>query len=151
MKESFNVWKAAEPAQLVYSRPTKDIKIGSSHDVNQFLKHIWEDDIFLRERFKVLYLNRANRVISVYEISSGGISGTVVDSRLVFAPAIILGASTIIVAHNHPSGQKRPSQQDIHVTKKLVSGARLLDIKVADHLIITGEDGYYSFKDEGLI
>ncbi len=102
------------------------------------------------EVFKILLLNRNNRVIKIDTISKGGVSGTVVDAKILFKKALDNLASSIILAHNHPSGNLKPSRQDITITNKLIEAGKILDISVLDHLIIS-EKGYYSFKDEGLI
>lgn len=100
------------------------------------------------EEFWILLLNRANRVMGREKISLGGVAGTVVDAKVVFRKAIEGLASSIILCHNHPSGNLRPSQADIDLTKKLVQAGKTLDVVVLDHLIVTDE-GYYSFADEG--
>ncbi|MEM6319964.1 MAG: JAB domain-containing protein [Bacteroidota bacterium] len=100
------------------------------------------------EEFNLLLLNRANRVLAFYNVSKGGQVGTVVDAKVVFAAALKLKATGIILAHNHPSGNLHPNMQDIAVTKKLVEGGKLLDIIIFDHLIVTPY-GYYSFAEEG--
>jgi DNA repair protein RadC len=102
------------------------------------------------EEFWLLFLNRANKVIAKEQLSKGGVAGTIVDAKLVFKRALELQASGIILAHNHPSGNLRPSQQDIDITRQLKEGAKLLDMAILDHLIIA-ENQYYSFADEGLI
>lgn len=102
------------------------------------------------EQFWVLYLNRAGKLLSKVKISEGGTAGTVVDPKLVFSQAINLLASTLILAHNHPSGNNRPSDADIAITKKIKEGAVLLDLFVADHIIICNQ-GFYSFADEGML
>lgn len=102
------------------------------------------------EEFWILFLNRNNRVIQKSCISKGGISGTVVDVRLILKPAIECMASGIILGHNHPSGNLKPSQEDINLTQKVKQAAKLLDIALMDHLII-GDQNYYSFADEGII
>lgn len=102
------------------------------------------------EEFWILYLNRANKIMSVEKISKGGITGTVADPRLIFGRALDIKACGVILVHNHPSGSTRPSNQDLELTKKLKSAGQLLDIQVMDHLIVT-EDTYYSFADEGLL
>lgn len=102
------------------------------------------------EEFWILLLNRANRVIAREQVSLGGVAGTVVDAKIVFRKAIEGMASSIILVHNHPSGNLQPSQQDIDLTKKLKKAGETLDITVFDHLIIT-ESGYFSFADERLI
>lgn len=102
------------------------------------------------EEFWVIFMNRSNSVIKTECISKGGVSGTIVDVRLILKPAIECLASGIILAHNHPSGNLKPSQEDIHLTKKIKEAAKLLDISIQDHLII-GDQAYYSFADEGLL
>lgn len=103
------------------------------------------------EEFWILLLNRANRVISKERISSGGVAGTVVDAKIIFRRALEGGpASSIILAHNHPSGNLKPSQADIDITKKLRKAGESLDISVLDHLIISG-NAYYSFADDGAL
>ncbi len=101
------------------------------------------------EEFWIILLNRANKVISKERISAGGVSGTVVDSKLIFRKVLETApASAIILCHNHPSGQLRPSQADIDITQKIKRAGETLDISVLDHLII-GDGGFYSFADEG--
>lgn len=102
------------------------------------------------EQFKVILLNRAHRVLGVFDLSTGGTSGTIAEPKLVFASSILRNASAIIIAHNHPSGNLKPSTADIDLTKKLKEAGKLLDIPVLDHLIVTSE-GYFSFADEGMI
>ena len=107
-------------------------------------------ELELRESFKILLLNRANFVKGIYTISEGGLSGTVVDPKLVFSVALKTLSSTIILGHNHPTGVVKPSSEDERITERLVKGGKLLEIQVVDHIII-GKEGYYSFADSGLI
>jgi len=123
--------------------------ITSSQKVYDLVRNNWSE-ISIREEMKVLFLNRANKVLGIYELSKGGISGTVVDVRLLFAAALKSLACGIILIHNHPSGNLKPSDADIKITNKIREGAKLLDLTVYDHLIISDE-GYYSFSDEGII
>jgi len=102
------------------------------------------------EEFWMLLLNRANAVLKAECISKGGINATLVDARLVFKPAILHNASSIVLAHNHPSGNLRASDEDIKLTKKLREAGKLFDITVFDHIIV-GENNYYSFADEGMM
>lgn len=102
------------------------------------------------EEFWILILNRANKLISKEPVSKGGINATLVDARMIFKPAILQNASSIILAHNHPSGNLKPSEEDIKLTKKLKDAGKLFDINIIDHLIIA-ENNYFSFADEGLI
>jgi DNA repair protein RadC len=101
------------------------------------------------EEFWILMLNQAHHIVKKERISTGGVSGTVVDSKMVFKPAIEALTPSIILIHNHPSGNLKPSQADIDLTRKLREAGKLLDITVLDHVIVA-YSGYYSFKDEGL-
>lgn len=126
------------------SRPT----ITSSRDAYHLIATLLAD--LPHEEFWLLLLNRANRLIGRERVSIGGVAGTVVDAKLVFQKAIYQLASSIILVHNHPSGNLRPSQADIDLTKKLKSAGKVLDIEVLDHLIIS-EAGYTSLADEQLM
>ena len=99
-----------------------------------------------------MYLNRANRVIGVFPVSTGGITATIADPRLILAVALKTGACSIILAHNHPSGNLKPSHADEELTHKIKEAAKFMDIKVIEHLIISPDrEMYYSFADEGLM
>ncbi|MFT3795310.1 RadC family protein [Flavobacterium sp.] len=102
------------------------------------------------EEFWIIYLNNANKVISKTQLSKGGITGTLVDVRLVFKTALEMGATAIILCHNHPSGALKPSDADRHITRKLKTAGENLDIKILDHVIVT-ESAWFSFADEGMI
>jgi len=102
------------------------------------------------EEFWIILLNRANRFIEIHNVSKGGVSGTVADAKLIFKAALNKLASSIILCHNHPSGNLKPSRADLQLTEKLVKGGKNLDIAVLDHLIL-GNNSYFSFADEGLI
>jgi len=102
------------------------------------------------EIFKVMMLNRNNRVTKIETISVGGVAGTVVDPKIIFKRALEEQASSIILCHNHPSGNLKPSQPDLNLTKKLCAAGKTLEVNVLDHLIIS-DQGYFSFLDEGLI
>lgn len=123
-------------------------KISSSRDAYNLLSRKLSD--LPHEEFWILLLNRANKVIKTESISKGGISGTVVDVRLVSKIAIENNTSSVILAHNHPSGNLKASQQDLDITKKIKEALKLFDIVLFDHLII-GDQNYLSFTDEGLI
>lgn len=126
-------------------------KINSSKEVYDILINSWDQDkLELLEQFKILLLNRANAVIGIYEVSSGGMAGTVADPKLIFATALKTCASSIVLCHNHPSGNLKPSQADLAITRRIKSGGLLLEISVLDHLIIS-TDGFYSFADQGLM
>ena len=121
-------------------------KISSSNDAYQLLKPKMEH--LSSEQAWVIYLNKKNSVLSIESISSGGISATIVDPRLIFKRALELHSTSIILSHNHPSGQLKPSNSDIELTKKIKSGGSSLDIQLLDHLILS-DRGFYSFADEG--
>jgi DNA repair protein RadC len=131
--------------------PRKRPCIGNSRQAyQQFMQVFKMDDLNIKEEAVVLYLNRGNRVIGAYKASSGGITGTVVDIRLILAVALKCLATGIMIAHSHPSGELKPSRTDENYTAQLKQAAKLMDIKLFDHLIITTE-GYYSFEDEGIL
>ncbi|MBR9923277.1 MAG: JAB domain-containing protein [Bacteroidetes bacterium] len=140
--------------KVTYTHPTHQderITIRSSKDANNAFSSVWDHDLIeLQEEFKVLLLNRANQVLGIYHVSKGSISGTVVDTRMILAVALKANACSIILAHNHPSGNLRPSEADKTLTKKIVEAGKLVDINVLDHLIITRE-AYCSLADEGMI
>lgn len=123
-------------------------KILSSQDAYDILSPILSH--LVKEEFWVLYLNRANKLIASKQISSGGISGTVFDLRLILKEALLLNATGLILSHNHPSGNVIPSQSDIDLTVKSCEAGEIMNVNVLDHLII-GDQSYYSFADEGKI
>lgn len=122
--------------------------ISGSEDVFNYFMAIVED--YKYEGFWVLLLNRANKIIKHIQISDGGVSGTIADPKKIFKLSIENGASGIVLCHNHPSGNIKPSEQDLKLTKKIVEVGQLLDINVLDHLII-GDNNFFSFADENLI
>jgi DNA repair protein RadC len=123
-------------------------KITSSVSVFEFMQPIIGE--LPHEEFWIVYLNNSNKVIQKNQLSKGGITGTLVDVRLALKTALEVGATGIILAHNHPSGTLKPSEADKKLTKKLKIAAESLDIKVLDHLIIT-EKAYFSFADENML
>ena len=126
-------------------------KITSSEDAYNLFLSCWsKQTIELQEEFKVLLLNRANKVLGIYSCSKGGMSSTVVDVKLLFAVVLKGTASAIILAHNHPSGSLIASQADKNLTKKIKEAGKFLEIEVLDHLILT-KDNFYSFVDNGLM
>jgi DNA repair protein RadC len=140
--------------QLSYKSkvPAKDRpQICTSGDAERVLRTFWDKDtIELQETFMIMLMNRANRVIGVYKVSNGGLTGTVADIRLIFVAALKAASGSIILAHNHPSGNLNPSGEDSKLTLKIRDAGKLLDIQVLDHLIL-GEEGYFSFADQGMI
>lgn len=123
-------------------------KISGSKDAFLLIAEVLSD--LDHEQFWIIYLNRAGYLIKRIRISEGGIAGTVVDPKIIFKHALDLRASTIILAHNHPSGNLKPSQADLQITKKVQEGGKMLDIFVADHIIVANSS-FYSFADEGLL
>lgn len=122
-------------------------KISSSKDVYEIMRSVLTD--LPHEEFWVLLLNRANLVIKKELISRGGVAGTVVDTKIVFKTAIENYASSIIICHNHPSGNLKPSEADIRITKNIKEAGKLMEIQLLDHLILA-ESGFFSFADEDL-
>lgn len=126
-------------------------KISNSQGAYEILTNLFpENTMDYRETFIVLYLNRANQVLGYSVISQGGTSNTTVDIKMVIQTALLANASCIMLAHNHPSGNVQPSSDDNRITKRIMEAAKLFDITVLDHLIITNEN-YYSFTDNGNI
>ena len=122
-------------------------KITSSKKSFEFIKQFYSDDISIYESVFILLLNRNNTTIGYAKISQGGITGSVVDIKLIAKYVVDSLASSVILAHNHPSGNLQPSQPDKDITNKVKESLKLLDSVLLDHIIIT-EDGYYSFADE---
>ncbi len=125
----------------------KVIKITSSKSAYDIMKPYLQD--VPHEEFWVLLLNKANQLLKPVTISQGGVSGTVADPKIIFKSALEALASSIILVHNHPSGNLKPSQTDLNLTKKLKEAGRILEIPVLDHLIYT-DSGYFSMADEGV-
>lgn len=131
--------------------PSQMPQIDRSKSAYDILFHSWDHNkLEFIEQFKVLLLNRANKVLGMFEVSSGCLTGTVADPKLIFAAAIKANACGLILSHNHPSGNLKPSQADIDLTKKMTQGGKFLEIQILDHIIVTKE-GYFSFADEGLL
>ena len=127
-------------------------KVSSSQDAADILYEYWDKDtIGLQESFKVMLLNNSNKVKGIYQLSTGGITGTLVDVRLLFGVALKTASCAVILSHSHPSGKLVPSRTDKDLTAKIKKAGDLLDIKVLDHLIIVPGGDYYSFADNGLI
>ena len=129
-------------------RPSERRKVTNSSSAYEILRCIWNQQIDLYESFYVLLLNRANRVLGYRCISTGGVTGTVVDPKAIFQAALLANATNIILAHNHPSGVITPSEADEKITQKVKAAGEFLDIHVLDHLIL-GDDHFYSFADDG--
>jgi DNA repair protein RadC len=147
-------WTKVSEIELIYRSKVKASerpRIRDSQEAYALLMFHWDlNKIELLEEFKVIFLNQANKVLGIFNVSSGGITGTVADPRLIFSAALKASACNIMLAHSHPSGNLIPSRADEELTNKLKNAGQFLDIRVLDHLIVT-KDQYFSFADEGLI
>jgi DNA repair protein RadC len=147
-----NTWPTIPEVKLTLElRPLIDRpQCTTSIEADAQLRPWFAEEMETRERFLVLMLDRGNRATGIYTAGIGGLSGTVADPKLIFCAALKCLASAIVLGHNHPSGQLRPSEEDLRLTRKLVEAGKLLDICVHDHLILTRE-GFYSFADMGML
>lgn len=145
-------WKIASEIELIYKTKVKASErphITSSEAAYELAIKTWDPGkIEFFEQFKILLLNQSNKVMGVYEVSSGSTTGTRVDLRLLFSAALKANASGLIMIHNHPSGKTIPSRNDTLITRKIKEAGAMLNIDVVDHLIISPEN-YYSFADHG--
>lgn len=126
------------------------VKVNTSKISYDFIKKFYSGDIEVYESFFILLLNRANKTVGYAKISQGGVVGTYVDIKIIAKYAVDSLASSVILAHNHPSGNTAPSEQDKSITQRIKKALALLDVQVFDHIILT-EDSYYSFADEGIL
>lgn len=140
--------KLYELKKLQSDFPSKQLL--SSTDSYNFIKQFYGDDMEVLESVFILLLNAANKTIGYAKISQGGITGTIVDIRLIAKYAVDALAVNVILAHNHPSGTLQPSPADKQITEKVKEGLKFLDIKLLDHIILTAE-GFYSFADEHIL
>ncbi|MBD1261984.1 JAB domain-containing protein [Maribacter polysiphoniae] len=130
----------------------KSHTINSSKAAASLIFDDWDKNtIELQECFKVLLLNNSNKVKGIYQISQGGLTGTLVDLRILFAVVLKSLSVGIILSHNHPSGKMKPSEQDISLTKKIKKAADYFDIKLLDHIILAPNGSYFSFTDDGIL
>ena len=144
--KAISIVAAMELGRRRREEETKELtKITSSKEVFMMMQPLIGE--LPHEEFWVLYLNNANKVIHKSQLSKGGITGTVVDNRMIFKIAFEQNATAIILVHNHPSGKLEPSEADISITKQLKLAGRQLSVPIQDHIIIT-ENGHYSFADE---
>lgn len=154
MKPSVENQPTIAEIQLSYKpnlRLSQQPVIKTSEDAYKIFLKSWDmEKIDFVEQFKVLLLTRSNSVLGILNVSSGGVTSTVVDPRVIFSAAIKANACAIILGHNHPSGNLKPSQPDLELTQKIKQGARYFDISVLDHVIVTKEE-YFSFADEGVL
>jgi DNA repair protein RadC len=128
------------------------VNIKSSQDAADYLRSIWNPDTLnIHETFMVIMLNNANYINGFYTLSTGGINSTCVDIRILYAIVLKSLSTSIILAHNHPSGNLNPSEADKKLTQKVVKAGNLFDIKTLDHIILSPENKYFSFADESLL
>jgi len=150
-----NLEKSPELAEISVSYKTKikrRIKITNSKDAFYILYPLFDvNTIELKEEFILLLLNRANHILGWFKLSSGGTNGTVVDVKLVFMLALNANSENLILCHNHPSNNIKPSDADIKLTNQIKEAGKLMDINVLDHLIIASNGTYFDFADEGLM
>lgn len=147
--KAISIAAALELGRRKRDEDTPEIKrINVSSDAWKFLYPFLADAI--TEEFHIILLKRNQAIIRSVPISTGGVTGTVVDAKVIFKHALLENAVSLVLCHNHPSGNTQPSNEDINLTKKIVSAGKLLDISVVDHIIFTNKE-YYSFADNGLI
>lgn len=137
--------------QLKYQPQPLTETINGAKDIHQLLiNHVFDaETIGYKETFKVLLLNNANKIIGYTTISEGGLTSTIVDVRVIMQTALVSNATSIIITHNHPSGNPNPSGHDDNLTKKIKSACELMDIRLLDHIIVTPCDSFYSYCNEG--
>jgi DNA repair protein RadC len=151
MKQQQNI----SEVKLIYSTKVKASErsqIKCSRDAFELFTDTWDQRTIEHvEEFKLMLLTRSNRVLGIASISKGGISGTVTDVRIILQYAIKSNACGIILCHNHPSGNLNPSESDTRLTNKVKESCCVMDLQLLDHLIISADEGYYSFADNCLI
>lgn len=136
---------------LTYKREAPDLhKVTSSRHIYEFIKPYFSDTIEVQESFYVIGLSRSNHIRSVFRLSTGGAAGTVADPKLIFARLLLDNCAAFIMAHNHPSGNPKPSMADRRLTENCTKAGKVLDLPLLDHIIVTTEQ-YTSFADKGLI
>jgi DNA repair protein RadC len=128
----------------------KNESISNSKDAYTILEPIFSEEMDYRESFHIILMNNSQKILGVSKIADGGTSSVLVDIKLIFQRALKANATTIIIAHNHPSGKLEPSEQDKRITKKIKDACSLLDMVLLDHIILS-HLGYYSFADEGIL
>jgi len=139
-----------KPTLLKLENLPAGIPMTNSRQIFDVLFNYWDQSqIGYRESFKVVLLNHANMILGILNVSEGGHSSTIVEPKMIIQAAILSHASSIVLAHNHPSGNTRPSEADIKLTGKVKQGAGYFDIKVLDHFILTPQGDYHSFADNG--
>lgn len=145
-------WTKVAEIEIVYKskvKPSERPLVKDAKDAYALLMDKWDANLIeIQEQFKVVFLNRASKVLGLLNLSTGGKTSTIADPGLILAAAMKAGATSILIAHNHPTGTLKPSQADLALTQKLKMAAAYHDINMADHIIVTTE-GYYSMTDNG--
>ncbi|MBB3700041.1 JAB domain-containing protein [Flammeovirga yaeyamensis] len=128
-------------------------RITCSADIARIVRRFYDDSIAYQESLKLVLLSRSNKIIGIKTVSVGGMTGTVADPKIIFGMALKGLACSVLIVHNHPSGNVKPSQADIALTKKVKEGGQLLELPLLDHVILSGTDHtkYFSFADEGIL
>ena len=148
-----NPYKVSEVRLSYKTKPEKPekVRVNCPADCYRvFMSHWEKGQIEHKESFRMLLLNQANVVLGIYKISEGGISDTSIDIRIIMQAVLLANATSIVLAHNHPSGNKTPGYGDIEVTKMIKEAARIMSINVYDHIIVC-KDRFYSFADKGIL
>lgn len=144
--------KVGEIKVSYYPKVIRGPNIGNAADCLIHFKNYYNlATIALQEEFLIMYLNRANNVLGIYRHTKGSMSGTMVDVRMILAIGLKLGAHSIILSHNHPSNNLKPSNQDIEITNKIKEAGKLMDVFVIDHIIVDTKFNYYSFLEGGML
>jgi DNA repair protein RadC len=146
--------KISGAAEMKISYSSKKVEFGAvtgAYDVQKYLRQVWgKGTIEHRESFKLVCLNQAAEILGVFNVADGGVAGVSVDLKVLFQAALLSNSTSIIVAHNHPSGNLTPSEQDKNITKRIKEAALLLDLRLNDHIILTA-NSYFSFSEEGIL
>ena len=151
MKNSLNRLSELEVSYMPIVPLSERPQIGSSADATALFRVLFKENrLHLKEEAAVIFLNRGNKAVGGYLLSSGGLTGTVVDIRIILGIALKTLACAVILAHNHPSGSLKPSAADIKLTEQLRDAGKIMEIQLLDHIILTG-DSYFSFADEELL
>lgn len=150
--EDMTVYQLKPDKYMKKSIPSEQRQVRSSNDMHDlFVGYIYDESIEVYETMYVLFMDRANKIKGIMCVSQGGIDGTVVDTRLICKSALDTLSSSVIMVHNHPSGNTRPSDADKRITHKVKDALKLFEITLLDHIIVTPNDGYFSMADEGLL
>ena len=152
LKEMETSLNLAEIQVSYRNKQENKVKISHSKDATEILYSLFnKDTIEYLEQFYLLLLNKANKVLGWINLSNGGTAGTIVDVKVIYAIALITNSSSVLICHNHPSGNIQPSDTDKNLTKVIYEAGKLFSISLLDHIIITADKSYFSFADEGIL